>query len=118
MKKSLILGMLIVGMVLLAMTQVKSKDCGKTNNLKNEIALVHDNDKCGSCNGSGRQSCHICGGDGWNECNVCYGSGTTTDKDGNKQVCYRCDGKGKLECSNSRCSNGTILCSRCNGTGE
>jgi hypothetical protein len=83
---------------------------------------------CSRCSGNGRESCPSCNGTGNSNCTICYGTGYRSESvsgyDGNGNVvysqvqrnCSSCYGTGKTSCS--RCSSGTVVCSRCSGTGH
>ncbi len=66
---------------------------------------------CTNCDGEGKKECGICHGK--NECNTCDGKGTKEGVKGTTRDCPLCKSG---ECS--RCDEGYLKCSICNGDGK
>ncbi len=82
------------------------------------------NGRCPGCNSSGR--CGGCKGRGSPPsygggisipCFVCSGSGTCSYCHG-RGVCNECGGSARKNCSNYRCRNGRVECTKCDGRGS
>jgi hypothetical protein len=101
------------------LTPVSEDDSGTDSDSSSDTTIITPGittgSTCAVCNGKGTTTCNTCHGHIKINCKQCNGSGTVRMY-GQTSSCSACGGVGWTRCT--KCTNGSVRCTACGGTGR